>query len=58
MHMQAQRYVALVHLEKMETARGYGMTNFSGFVNQKLDEFIKLEREKIRIHNLPITQVK
>jgi hypothetical protein len=40
--------VAFIKPEKMELARSYGLTNFSGFVNRQVDEFIKQERANVK----------
>lgn len=46
--MQASRYTAFIQPEKMDLARSYGLTNFSGFVNKQLDRFIEEERAKVK----------
>ena len=47
--MQRNRYTAFVDKERMDLARSYGLTNFSGFVNDMLVRYIEQERSKISV---------
>lgn len=38
--MQGSHYVVIMNPEKREKLRNLGMVNFSGWVNEKADEFI------------------
>lgn len=46
--MQANRFVALIHPAAMKEARDLGLTNFSGFVNAQLKEYIAVRKAALR----------
>ena len=46
--MQRNKYAVFMDPAKMERARALGMTNFSGWVNEKIDSFIECGEKVLR----------
>jgi len=43
--MQGNHYIVIMNPAKREKLKELGMTNFSGWVNEKADEYIKAHME-------------